>query len=108
MIVSEGKHSTFTRDRNDLKTSIEVTLKEALLGFEKELTHLDGQKVLINRNTVTQPGFVINLKNQGMPIYQKSGEFGNMYVTVNVKFPTDLTQEQKAAAEQLFLRRSAW
>ena len=36
-------HKVYERDRDDLKTTVIITLKQALLGFEKELTHLDGR-----------------------------------------------------------------
>ena len=37
--------SGFTRHGNDLEMSHKITLAEALLGFEAEVTHLDGHKV---------------------------------------------------------------
>jgi DnaJ-class molecular chaperone len=107
-IISEGKHALFRREGKDLHTSITITLKEALLGFVKEIKHLDHRKIEVSRDTVTQPGYIIKLKNEGMPIHQRSGEFGDLFITVNVKFPEVLTEQQRLLADQLFLRRSNW
>lgn len=41
--VHEMKHKIFERSKNDLKATVKITLKQALLGFEKEITHLDGR-----------------------------------------------------------------
>lgn len=43
-------HPVFERVNNDdLKMYMNITLKEALLGFEKEVTHLDGHMVDVYR-----------------------------------------------------------
>jgi DnaJ-related protein SCJ1 len=48
-------------------------LKQALLGFEKELTHLDGRKVKLNRKgKITKPGEVEKIRGEGMPVYEAS------------------------------------
>lgn len=98
----------FKRDGNNLSCEITVTLKEALLGFERELTHLDGKKVEIIRDDVTQPGYVMKISGEGMPIHQKSGEFGDLFVKINVEVPKELNEKQKLIAERLFARRSNW
>jgi curved DNA-binding protein len=43
----------------------------------------------------TQGGNILRLKNKGMPVYGKSGEFGDMLVKTDIKIPTDLSEEQK-------------
>lgn len=66
-------HKIFERDRDDLKTTAIITLKQALLGFEKELTHLDGRKVKLNRKgKITKPGEVEKIRGEGMPVYEAS------------------------------------
>ena len=107
-VISEGKHPTFRREGNNLYTSITVSLKQALLGFDKTFKHLDGRTVDVIREEVTQPGYVIKMKEEGMPIHQRSGEFGDLFITVNVEFPKNLTDEQIKIANQLFSRRSYW
>lgn len=83
-------------------------MKEALLGFNKTITHLDGEIINVTRDEVTQPGFIIKISNKGMPIHERSGEFGNLFVKINVNFPVSLTEVQRLKAENLFNRRSSW
>jgi DnaJ-class molecular chaperone len=69
-------------------------LKEALLGFEKEIPHLDGHSVTIAKDGVIQPGDIIKIRGEGMPIHQSSDQ-GDMYVKIEIVFPTELTEKQK-------------
>lgn len=73
---------------------MDISLKEALIGFTKYLTHLDDRKIEITRDEVTQPGFKIKLTREGMPIHERSDEYGDLYITFNVIFPTHLDERQ--------------
>ncbi len=84
-----------------------ISLKEALLGFEKEIPHLDDHIVTIKKNGVTQPGDIIKVKGEGMPIHQTSDK-GDLYVRVDVIIPPYLNEQQKVFLEQLFAKRSYW
>lgn len=94
-IVSEMKHPRFRREGDNLHTFMVITLKEALLGFEKDIEHLDGSKINIKRTDVTQPGLIIKKKHEGMPVHQHGGENGDLFIRIDVKFPDDLTEEQR-------------
>ena len=66
----EMPHTLFTRDKNDLKIHLEISLKEALLGFYKYITHLDGRSVEIDRvGLITKPGLILRMKGEGMPVF---------------------------------------
>jgi DnaJ-class molecular chaperone len=84
-------HPLFERDKNDLKTTINITLKQALLGFEKELVHLDGRAIKISRNKITKPGEVEKIKGEGMPVYEMSSDKGDLIITYQVELPKTLT-----------------
>lgn len=57
--LQEIPHDTFIRKGNDLKIKVTISLKEALLGFIKEVKHLDGHEVELDRfGKVTKPGFI--------------------------------------------------
>jgi DnaJ-related protein SCJ1 len=69
-------------------------LLQALLGFERNLTHLDGHIVTLKRSGVTQPGYIQTIKGEGMPIFEQS-KFGDLYVEYNVILPTSLSAKAK-------------
>ena len=65
-------------------------MKQALLGFEKEITHLDGHKVLIKRDKITKPGEIEKIKGEGMPVFDFPSDHGDLLVTYDVLFPKTL------------------
>ncbi|KAL6302371.1 DnaJ-domain-containing protein [Sparassis latifolia] len=71
-----------------------IGIEEALLGFERNLTHLDGHIVQLKRQGVTQPGFVQTMKGEGMPIFEREA-FGDLYVEYNVVLPTKISPDVK-------------
>ena len=76
-----------------MHTDIHISLKESLLGFTRDIKHLDDRLVTLKRDSVIQPGEVIKVKGEGMPKHQSS-EKGDLYVRVHVIFPTYLTENQ--------------
>nr|KAJ3421035.1 DnaJ- protein scj1 [Polyrhizophydium stewartii] len=100
--LRQRPHPVFTRKGDNLYMTQAITLKEALLGFEKKVAHLDGKDLPIARKTVTQPGFVQTIKGQGMPKFGFPSERGDLFVEYSVVFPTTLTAEQQKLAAKLF------
>lgn len=82
------------REGNDLYKTEDVDLYTALLGGEKTIDTMSG-KIKLKVNPETQNGTKIRLKGKGFPVYKKEGQFGDMYITWNIKLPTNLTQKQK-------------
>jgi len=67
-------HAVFERKGNDLKIRQKITLKEALLGFTREIKHLDGHFVFVDRtDKVTKPGLMERFKGEGMPVFEQYG-----------------------------------
>jgi len=88
------------RDGNDLQMTAEIDLYTAVLGGELLLDTLAG-KLKLKVNPETQNGTKIRLKGKGYPVYKKEGQFGDLYVTYQVKIPTNLTERQKELFRQL-------
>lgn len=97
---SIANHADFKRLGNDLHTTKELDLFTAILGGELIIDTLDG-KVKLKVKPETQNGEKMRLKGKGFPIYKKENEFGDLYVTYQIKIPTDLTDKQKELFTEL-------
>jgi len=91
---SIANHPIFKRTGNDLFASAQIDLYTAVLGGDSMIDTLDG-KVKLKVQPGTQPGAKVRLKGKGFPVYKKEGARGDLYITYEIKLPTDLTDEQK-------------
>jgi len=96
------KHSKFERRGDDLHMNIKVSLQEALLGWSQRIRHMDGHIVTIGTKSITKPFQVIKVKGEGMPLRDDPASFGNLYVKVEVVFPSTITAEQTEALKTVF------
>ena len=90
----------FRRMGNDLYVDEEINLYTAVLGGERVVETMDG-KVKLTVKPETQNGTKVRLKGKGFPVYRQDGSFGDLYITWQVKLPTDLTDQQKELFQQL-------
>lgn len=88
------------REGNNLYKNEDLDLYTAVLGGEKTIDTLSG-KIKLKVNPETQNGTKVRLKGKGFPVYKKEGQFGDLYITWNVKLPTNLTQKQKELFTEL-------
>ena len=72
----------------------DISLQEALFGYEGEFTHLDGHKYHVNSvfNKVTQPFSWNIIRGEGMPKKGTDGEFGDLHVKLLINFPAKLSE----------------
>ncbi|WP_437920847.1 DnaJ C-terminal domain-containing protein [Sphingobacterium sp. LRF_L2] len=90
----------YQREGNDLFKTEEIDLYKAILGGEMIVETLAG-KIKIKVKPETQSGTKVRLKGKGFPIYKKEGEFGDLFVHIHVKLPTDLSEQEKVLFKQL-------
>jgi DnaJ-class molecular chaperone len=100
----------FSRDGADLIIRRNITLMQALLGFEMTVPTLDGGSASFTRATMTSFGDEQKLEGLGLPIHRGGGARGFLRVSVgcprwrgqvkfNIVFPEKVavTEERKAA-----------
>jgi len=100
--LKASKHHKFVRRGNDLHMDMQVSLREALLGWEQSIRHLDGHILELATDSVTKPFQVMKVAGEGMPLRDDPASFGDLYVKVEVMYPTSLTSEQREAIDALF------
>lgn len=99
-IVKEKPHPTLRRQDNDLIMKLDLDLKDALTGWSKTVTTIDGKQLPVRGAGPTAPGYQERFPGLGMPISKKPGEKGDFIVEVNVVFPKSLTAAQKTKIKE--------
>jgi curved DNA-binding protein len=100
VVVEIDENKDFTREENDLHTTAKVSLYEAMLGGKISVPTMQG-KILFPIAAETANGKVFRIKGKGMPIYNLTGKFGDLYIKIEVQLPTNLSQKEKELFEQL-------
>jgi len=93
-------NTNFKRDKNNLYTTVDLDLYKALLGGDVTVDIFNG-KVKLKVKPETQNGTQVKLKGKGFPVYKKEGQFGDLYITYNIKTPTKLTDKEKELFTEL-------
>lgn len=104
VIIDEQPHSKFKRgtiipeigklNEDNLLIEVKLTLEEALCGFEKTFTHLDGKLFKFAISDGVRHGDIYVMKGYGMPTYNDSNKKGDLLIKVSVE-NTKLTSQQK-------------
>lgn len=100
-VVDEKPHEVFKRDGNDLLTTQKVTLAEALTGCVISIPLLNAKTLTIPCTEIIYPGYEKVIPSEGMPIAKEPGKKGNLRVKFDVKFPTQLSAEQRLSIKKV-------
>lgn len=95
----------FTREGNDLFSTVDLTMTQAALGAHVSVPTIEGETEL-EFEPGTQPGEIRVLRGRGMPVLQGFGR-GDHRLLVNVLIPRQLDDEGKRLLEELDSRISA-
>lgn len=98
------KHNRFVRKGANLNIETSITLKEALLGFERTIEHLDGRNLTYTVEDVSRHNSIVKIKGEGMPLRKDPSIHGDLVVKVNLVMPEDdeLTEEHRMWLEENF------
>ncbi len=99
IVVNVAPHPEFERHGADLEVERTIGLTEALLGTTLKITTMDDQRQLKIPAGVL-PGTKMRIKNHGFPRMGGKGK-GDLYVKINIKFPSSLTDQQRRLIEEL-------
>lgn len=95
--VEEDKH--FKVINKELYYVLPISLCDALCGFSKNITHLNGKTYTIKNSTkIINPDSSIELKKMG---FKNNNEISSLYVQFKIEFPIDLTFDEKKELENI-------
>ncbi|CAH8282371.1 curved DNA-binding protein [Mariniflexile fucanivorans] len=93
-------NTKFKRDKDNLYVTVDLDLYKAMLGGELMVDTFKG-KVKLNIKPETENGTQVKLKGKGFPKYKKEDQFGDLYITYQIKIPTNLSEKEKTLIEEL-------
>lgn len=102
--IQVEKHPKFVRKGADLIYKAQITLVQALTGFEIVIEHLDKRKIRVYNKPgeIITPGVFKTVKDLGLPFFEQPYRFGNLYLEFEFIFPTHIDEKQREALFKLF------
>lgn len=93
-------HEQFERRGADLYCTLTVDLYTALLGGEVETPILD-RAVNFTLPPETQNGQILRLRGRGMPYLNSPEIYGDLYVTMQIELPRNLSERERELIRKL-------
>ena len=85
----------FTRESNDICTTVQFSLVESLCGFVRIVPTIDGKSINIEKYTPTEPESQDRYPDLGMPHSKEPHKRGDFIVKYKVQYPQSLTSRQQ-------------
>jgi molecular chaperone DnaJ len=101
VVIHVKPSNYFKREGLNVYTKLEVSPAQAALGDDITIKTLDGEKQ-ISVPVGHQSGSTIKLKGAGVPHLNKNTHRGDHIVTVDIKTPTHLSEEEKQLYRKLY------
>ncbi len=100
VFIKVKNDSNLKRDGINIYSEISVSYLQAILGDTVEIITVDG-KVSLKIPSGTQPNSTLSLENKGVPRLGNPVARGNHQVSVKVKLPTRITEDERNLLESL-------
>jgi molecular chaperone DnaJ len=91
--------AAFERRGQDLYTVLDVSITQAALGAQIQIEALQGPET-VRLEAGTGSGTIVRLRGKGVPNLNRRGR-GDLYVTVHVVTPRELSREERSLLERL-------
>ncbi|MCZ6788727.1 MAG: J domain-containing protein [Chloroflexi bacterium] len=106
LVVAVRPHHRFQRKKSDLYVDLPIPMVDAVLGSQQEAPTLNG-KVVLTIPPETQNGQVFRLRNKGMPHLGKPERFGDLFASVKVMLPSNISERERQLFKELKQARTS-
>ncbi|KAK1374287.1 putative HSP40/DnaJ peptide-binding protein [Heracleum sosnowskyi] len=100
-VINEKRHPIFKREGDDLQLGVEVPLIEAVTGCTITVPLLGGEEMTLSFDEILYPGYVKVIPGQGMPKPKQEGKKGDLRLNFLVKFPRELSDDQRSNVKNI-------
>jgi molecular chaperone DnaJ len=98
VIVRIRPHEYFERQDIDLYCAVPISISQASLGAEIQVSTLDGKIIKVKVPAGTQNGKMLRIRDEGVPA---NGRRGNLYIKFIVRIPEKLSRRGRELLEEL-------
>ena len=91
-------HEYFERQGGDLYCAIPISISQAALGADIQVTTLDNKKIRVKIPTGIQNGKMLRIRDEGVP---SGSQRGNLYIKLIVRIPEKISRRGKELLEEL-------
>ena len=95
VVMSVLDSDGYTRKGNDLYTDKTIDCFQAVRGHEFNIKTLEDKIIKVRVPSGTQPGTILLVKGQGMPVHKTLNIRGNLYVKIHILIPQLSAQDLK-------------
>lgn len=97
LTVTVTDHPVFSRDGNNIRVDVPVTIPEAILGATIEVPTLEGERVKVKVPANTPSGRVLRVRDRGLTV---KGKRGDLLATILIVTPERLTDQATSLIEK--------
>jgi molecular chaperone DnaJ len=91
-------HEYFERQDEDLYCAVPVSVTQASLGAEIQVTTLEGKTIKVKIPAGIQNGKMLRIREEGVPA---NGRRGNLYIKLMIQIPAKLSRRGRELMEEL-------
>ena len=104
IIINEIEHPEFKRKNNDLLLKMDISLYDALCGFNTVIKHPDNRELVIISDNIINNECIKCIETGGMPIKNDSFNNGKLFIVFNIIYPqkNELSENHKKILNDIF------
>jgi len=100
VVIGVSQHDIFERDGDHLHMELPISVYQAMLGAEIEVTTIQNEEATVNIEPGTQPGDVLRVQGAGMPNVNGRRR-GDLHIHSKIVVPQKLSSEQRQLVEEV-------
>lgn len=86
-VIKETNNTLFKRSGDNLILNHTIKLCDSIIGTNISINHITGEKIVYKEENMIKENAYTIIKNKGMPIPNKTGIYGNLYVVYSIEYP---------------------
>jgi len=102
--ITVTPHARFVRDGDDLRVDLPINFYKAILGGEASILTFGGE-VSLKIPPLSQSGKKFRLKGKGLPNLEKPLQQGDLFVTLSIVIPENMSEQEITALRDLADKR---